>query len=529
MRHRCINGRILFYRLLIVGTFFGSLSQNVIAQTYGHRFTTEWVSNSIVPISDGDYLLVSNGDSSPVGYSFVFQLLNSSFEPIAEKEYRVNGRHTGWTEPFTLKKYNNKSYISGYYEDNNGSSIGALFEIGVENENLSIDVVRKFEDYNYKTVLSDFYMLDSDTFDFFGWGWDTVNGKDRIRSWFKKATKDGVIIQREITTSGDESCCAIIKQVIESKDGYIIVMDSSTSQSPTEEVDPIILAIDSWGEVESRVNLGNDSQGRTNTKLQILGDGSFIGITSNSHWKMFQYPPGFNNVYPVRNKSSRAFHITGELDKPHEFSINKLPIWGNDGSVELYNQRWKTLSDGTSILLGWTYDVGVNSDILGFLVKLDRNGNFLWYRKIELLITKNQGKGRLKLYDFIEKSDNNLVLVGEYFANACDTFPNGIQTGVLVFVDKFGCTAPDCDLLGNSAVFNGGQRVVNVYPNPFRDEFTIEVEMAGLVRVYNFTGALIRVKEVEDIANIKLNRGTYFLEYTPVNSSEHHYVKLISN
>lgn len=126
--------------------------------------------------------------------------------------------------------------------------------------------------------------------------------------------------------------------------------------------------------------------------------------------------------------------------------------------------------DGAIILVGSARGNGVYGYDLGFVLKLDKNGKYKWYRQYDITIAKPyaEGKENIFTYGVTKLVNGGYALAGEYRSDPSARFPNGTQRGLVLFVDSFGCYEPGCesnDKIGMDIVQEKHQYFA-VYPNP---------------------------------------------------------------
>ena len=152
----------------------------------------------------------------------------------------------------------------------------------------------------------------------------------------------------------------------------------------------------------------------------------------------------------------------------------------NDGNV-LWDKKFgktiyhnyllniKVLSDGTIIACGT--NAGYYSSEMGWIIKIDQNGDSLWYREYAHLTGTNSIN---YLWAVIETSDNGIAACGEVFPLPPDT---GNRDAWVIKLDSIGCEWEGCDStvgvedLGELEAWEHGS--LEIWPNPAYDRVTL--------------------------------------------------------
>ena len=149
----------------------------------------------------------------------------------------------------------------------------------------------------------------------------------------------------------------------------------------------------------------------------------------------------------------------------------------------------KVLSDGAIIACG--SNAGYYSSDMGWIIKVNQNGDSLWYREYAFL---NGTDSKNLLWALIETSDDGIAACGEIFPAPPDT---GNRDAWVIKLDSIGCEFEGCDSTvgvveqgGMEAWKRGG---LEIWPNPAHDQITFtlpEVLAAGALEmvVYDVFG-----------------------------------------
>ena len=211
--------------------------------------------------------------------------------------------------------------------------------------------------------------------------------------------------------------------------------------NPTATGDPIVIKTDSLGNQQWFKNLGGPHKG-IKAMLSLGDDGNIIVGTVYTDFITGDDPRGRINIIKLDNQ--------GNI------------IWNKKyGKTEIYNRlrNIRTLEDGTIIATGsvWKY----NPWLVGWVIKVNNNGDSIWYREFQLLGATNSWN---KLYDIIPTSDYGFLACGYVWPFLPDT---GSQDAWVIKLDSLGCEYPFCDttvgIRETDYVVGDGLRV---YPNP---------------------------------------------------------------
>jgi hypothetical protein len=248
----------------------------------------------------------------------------------------------------------------------------------------------------------------------------------------------------------------------------------------------------------------------------------------NQQWKKTYGNPIYNNhgAFITLSKDtcivaaySSAF-AAGEYTNRQVF-IAKL---GMDG-IEKWNKRiglfvpgnytsWiQTLEDGSFVISGGHEIKDTLSKWIGFLFKLNKNGDSIWYREYAIIqgpLDQNQ------LWHFTPTSDGGFAGAGSLYPNSA----GGTQDIWVFKTDSFGCLVPGCYVGITEFNPNAGAQML-VYPNPFSNAFAINYfipagNKEAVFMLYDIYGKLVyqiglttSVNQLQVVASA-LKPGLYF-------------------
>ena len=146
-------------------------------------------------------------------------------------------------------------------------------------------------------------------------------------------------------------------------------------------------------------------------------------------------------------------------------------LWDKKYGRTVYNnnlQNLKVLSDGSIIACG--YNAGYYSSEMGWIIKVDENGDSLWYREYAFL---NGTSSINRLRGVIETSENGIAACGQIIPMPPDT---GIREAWVLKLDSIGCEFAGCDSTveiiehGGMGAWRHGS--MEIWPNPAHDLIT---------------------------------------------------------
>ena len=242
-------------------------------------------------------------------------------------------------------------------------------------------------------------------------------------------------------------------------------------------------------------------------------DGSFIVATSYSIIDSFPNDlddDGVKKINIIKLSSSNQV-IWNKQYGPIEYgrSVGNLVIDKQNniivaGQSDNYHYNWDS-----------TYSEN------GVLLKVNTNGDSLWYREFVKLST---WCAENSFYDLKQTSDGGFIMCGQ--ADAPFTQYQSQHIWVLK-VDSFGCDTPGCHTVGINELVIRNQELV-IYPNPASYELNVEFIQSSMQRncilnVYNSMGVRVKSVEIPKVnKNYKFNimdlqNGIYFVHIVSEN------------
>lgn len=136
---------------------------------------------------------------------------------------------------------------------------------------------------------------------------------------------------------------------------------------------------------------------------------------------------------------------------------------------QCYVNAIKHLNDGSLIVCGFDR---VNGEIVGYIAKVDTDGNTLWYRRY----SQTEGNSGY-FFDVIQTTDGGFFLTGYLYA-----YPELTRDTWGIKLDDMGCLVPGCDTV-QAVLSMDGAVAFSIFPNP-TSQF-INVHLSSLNPVNN--------------------------------------------
>jgi hypothetical protein len=458
------------YRCLETGsdslTVIGLRSKNLQQDYQKHRYQFDtYQSSSLLKLKSDSFL----------GYNLELISLNSAFSIIKDSD---------------------KIYIGGLGEKNDTLfSTITKFDSKLKLSNLDL-VANGKSSFTYTLLIQDSIQY------LFGDFQEDVNIRGEI---FFLRLQNGIVQAKKTFSCGGkfpqfDDCNIFPRQMIQSGNNFMLATTISPSEALYDEIqDGLIIKVDSMGNEQWRLDIENDSTTCHNLLIAPLANGNFLATWQDYYYKPFKGPN--NNRYPETNSTSTIWNIefmsSGDIIRKWNLR-DKLKFNFESGLSQWAYNNHLILSDDSSIVITGNTRQNIADYVqIGYALKLDKNGDFLWYRQYKPSIVKPYGIGQEKLFlnGVTELSNGSFALAGEYRSDPSDSFPNGTQKGVVLFVDEFGCLEPGCQLTDGVAELQTKQVVFRVYPNPTSGILDIRSERLDIrlkkIEVFDMQGMLV--------------------------------------
>ncbi|MBI1306870.1 MAG: hypothetical protein GC181_09705 [Bacteroidetes bacterium] len=328
------------------------------------------------------------------------------------------------------------------------------------------------------------------------------------------------------------------ENLIEYEDGTVLSAQIS-ARADGYKRDPILYKVNEQNKLDWTLELRNDTFSLFNFLLVPIDQNQFMGTAVTSYYKPYRNPEALHADWATINRATelRVFFIDslGELISMHSIKEQLQPYFNHD-IVDLELEHILQLQDGGYLIVGRSFYSETFGEQVGFMLKLNSKGEFVWYRKYQHHVCTPYSGGFeiTRILGVTELSNGNIVLAGEYISAPSDSFPKGFQSGITFFTDQYGCLMEDCEKPSfiNDSVQHYSNRT-KVFPNPSSDG-DIHISNSDSIKrefwLFDVKGALIHFGNyVHDTSfSIEVN-GIYFLKTLNPESGETETFKVIRN
>ncbi|MCB2220327.1 MAG: T9SS type A sorting domain-containing protein [Bacteroidetes bacterium] len=290
--------------------------------------------------------------------------------------------------------------------------------------------------------------------------------------------------------------------VIQTPDGGYLIGGFFWKPGYTHSLNAMVVKSDSMGNEEWTKYYGNPNIDDDMALVAMADDGNYLVATV--------YGEIINTPY---TRSGRIYIL--KIDNSGGIIWDKKVGVTRDG---YYMKNFRITGENEYIANGWSklIDSSFPNYYPGWILKLDQNGDSLWYRDYYHF---NGSYDENHIYDVSQTSDNGYITVGK--ANV----EFGTEQMWVLKLDSMGCDTPGCALGTN--IFDApatNTQGLMVWPNPTSGQFSVlssefSVGDNKIIRVYDTHG--INVYEIEvpaGNATISIEAsgwtsGLYYLQY----------------
>ena len=264
------------------------------------------------------------------------------------------------------------------------------------------------------------------------------------------------------------------KSVIETPDkGYCLGGGGGYWSVPGSEYRSIveIIKTDSLGNQQWKKTYGNPLNCNSQIMLSLSKDNDIIG--------------SYSLAYSSDLYSNRQLYIT-------KIGIDGVEKWNKKiGNPD--PNKWvpwmQTLDDGNFILCGNNAVTDTISKVIGWLFKLNSNGDSLWYREYAKIQGVNEGN---ELWQVTSTPDEGFAAAGNLFPEV----GNGNQDIWVFKTDSLGCLVYNCTGIGITEFNPDAGAQMLIYPNPFNEVFAINYNIPkekkkAVFQLYDIYGKLV--------------------------------------
>ena len=285
-------------------------------------------------------------------------------------------------------------------------------------------------------------------------------------------------------------------------DGCYIVGGYTESYGAGES-DDYIIKTDSAGNVQWSKTFGTKYRDGAPYILQ-LEDSTYMAATIIGKFE-------YQNFY--LNSKFRVMH----LDTKGNI------IWSKEYGQPGYGETAfgiHRLKNGDYVIPGQRGGLSSIDGIKGTLLKINSQGDSLWYREYEYHPC-NESDDYFR--DMKPTSDGGFVVAGFFNVRPFDCpSDTGSQDMWVIKLDSIGCPYPNCDTITGVIPLFPEVGEVQVYPNPAQERFSLQgnLEYPVTIELYDVQGKKISVQQLfanESFSTQTLTHGLYIYKVTEHN------------
>ncbi len=511
---------ITFY--IILGTSLLARAQNL----YDFVLTDGWKASKVFHSNEDTNIIVGLvSDPNPSAFHrFHFTTLDKNNDVIKIDTFNLPwSNFVSYQSPFGIQKDDGDIFINGHFSTQNGNYSGGVFRFkdGLELE--------QFDSVPYggtSSVFSYISRKNTQTDIFYG-GYQDGSRGNSVQTYLTLIRNEDTTIStfnngNLLSEYGD--CITLPRQLISSNDGGYLLVNTlkPVSWAEREAYQGLIIKVDSLGDELWRLPIWEDSTTVYDLLVAPLANGNYLAVYQDKWYQPNKSPWG-NHIADANPNSVTwlvEFNSNGEIIKKWNLRENLEKVLGKRRYLNGYSNL-HIEENGDLVFVGYSRDNGKYGYDVGFSLKLDKNGNFKWYRQYEVTVAGpyNSGEENIFLYGISKLRNGGYALCGEYRSHPSDSFPSGCQKGVVLFVDSFGCMEPGCQKNDNIGVaeLQAAKSLFSVYPNPSSSEFHIlntKSQTPNRLEVYDAYGRLVYApKIVTKVLNVShLTPNIYYLK-----------------
>jgi hypothetical protein len=477
--------KCLFYGLLLFSNF------NFAQQNYfNHRINFEKYDNGFgVIVSDSSYILFDHYLDSNLNSGFKIIKMDWNLSPYSIKQFTSNqydlfGGLPGGFEMTSDSLF----YFSGYKSTDAGQMIFYAFN------------------YNGDSI------------------WTSEFGDSLYQAgWQAKRTRDNgfIVVIRSKTYNGVAGVSLVkldsIGSILWTRDYPHLRFESAISIDTTYDGGFILGGgtLNSFG-IPANSQCLNVYCIKTDSVGNIQWNKSFGGPYYDVAWRVIQTKDSnyvMAGIYTESDPTPPTMCADGYgLTRPYIIKLNQNgdTMWTRRYGEAVFNTGIRVLRelDNGDLIAAGQYHIDSTNNELGLILKVNNNGDSLWYKTYWNLISPGSLNA---LYDIRQTPDMGFVACG-YTGPRISVQDTGHQDTWILKIDSNGCEVANCVV--NTTIDEESALIFTIYPNPSSGRFTI-LSNGSIIReltVYDQLGKQIiaqkgNIKEInlENFAN-----GIYF-------------------
>lgn len=509
--------------------YFCLVFSAVQSQVYSFTLTPGWRATRCLEINSDSILVVGltseNLQQDYQKHRLQMDWLNDEGQILSSKTYNATDRTLTTTHSAAGLIYDDGNIFVGGSSVSNDTAYSLVSRFDKElNLTKSIEQKTEKNDFTYSLVSyrAKYYKLGLTQ------RLEPLSRRARVSLSSMDKNLNQIISLNEYTWDhfSDYGGCNLIARNMLQRDNHLYIAAVGRANSALYSVleDGLILKVDTLGNEVWRLELTNDSTTYHNLLIAPLANGNYLATYQDYYHKPFNAPRGTNR-WPEQNDKCTVnfieFSSEGNIIKNWNLKSQLSNIFEKERSQEALSQHLEVTKDGSIVIIGNSHRSKLNYYEVGFALKMDKYGNYKWFRRYGPSLSNPTGfnQQELSLNGVTELSNGNLALAGEYKSDASDSFPTGTQRGIVLFVDSFGCLEPGCeanDKVGveESRPFDSAQDDFFLYPNPSNGVLEISNSKNQIpkgINVFDMQGRKVNFSLSGHQLSIDTPAGIYYL------------------
>ncbi len=481
-----------------------------------------WIATSVIKNENNFYVFGLSQDSL---FNHRIQITNISVngDIINQLEYFIDSCIYTSLQINSIFDDNNFSYIAGLVLDmdslaNEYKPLGALYKF---NKSLNqIDTVQFFPKIGNNFI---FYCMDKcDPYYYFA---GAEKPADSVFSFVCKTDTLGNIkwkrrFRYEFPYYFGNAITKPSQIVRMTGEKHIVTFDSYTSDLYINK--QYMACIDSSGNLLWEKNVKPELETyQCFLAITPLQNDEFVIAWCDPKYKTAQYP------YAQRNPNATIWAAKMDANGNYLWEKNYSNHFLSSDTLYVQNRAIETDLNG-NILVGLQYRSWRSKP---GLMNLRPNGSVKWIRYYDLYPENFGDIEYTDIYDILPLGEDGYYMACEFVSTPGNTFPNGIQTGLVIKTDQYGCLEPGCQwndpTIDEPDEYHGSETTgiacpgdeenLHIWPNPVHENLFVEtLVLPAVIKMYNLKGELVKQISINEkltaISTGKLPKGIYWLQ-----------------
>jgi hypothetical protein len=459
-----------------------------LSQEYSYKLVDGWTADRVLEVSQDTF--VSVGLKSPLGvglHQIQFNVLSKELNVIRTDSFTYPGAAiTTFNNSFSVNKIGDTILIGGSVNTVADSFYGLYSQF-----NTNLDPISTLLYQRGKT--NSVTALEKGMNSTIGYSQFISDDRPGSQTEFSLRSNNDNFYSQTFNCGSSfseyDGCNLNTRQILKGEKGnyYLANMIDPRSVQYAEIEDGRIIKVDSFGNEIWRLDIKNDSTTCYNLLIAPLENGNYIATWFDYYFYPFKSPSGsrWPNINDASTLWLAEFTKSGEIIKTWNLR-EKLKYQFSEGIPHFSFQNHIISTQNGDIIIVGKSRSSTYGDI-GYALRLDGSGQYKWYRQYYISISTpyNNRLEKLSINGVTELTNGGIALAGEYKSDPSDSFPNGIQSGIVLFLDEYGCLEPGCQKTDNITSLISNNYVFELYPNPTNGEIRLINEKSS-VEISNF-------------------------------------------